>query len=92
MWAAGCVMGEVWGLSPLFPGETDLDQLRRIFAAVGTPDAWLAVRERSGRRHGAETGAGEILLTRVYCVAYGPVSRIAALGTATGHERRGVCD
>ena len=37
-------MGELWGLSPLFPGETDLDQLRRIFTAVGTPDAWLAVR------------------------------------------------
>jgi len=41
MWGAGCIMAEVLTLSPLFPGETDIDQLNRIYSICGTPDVWL---------------------------------------------------
>ena len=29
IWGAGCVVAELLTLSPLFPGETDIDQLHR---------------------------------------------------------------
>jgi len=41
MWGAGCIMGEMLALSPIFPGETDMDQLNRIYSICGTPEVWL---------------------------------------------------
>ena len=41
MWGAGCIMAEMLTLSPMFPGETDIDQLNRIYSVCGTPDVWL---------------------------------------------------
>jgi serine/threonine protein kinase len=41
IWSAGCIMAELLALSPLFPGETDIDQLNRIYSVCGTPDVWL---------------------------------------------------
>jgi serine/threonine protein kinase len=37
MWAIGCVMGELMLRVPLFEGNSDIDQLGRIFAVLGTP-------------------------------------------------------
>jgi hypothetical protein len=34
-------MGELLALTPLFPGETDIDQLNRIYSISGTPDVWI---------------------------------------------------
>ncbi|KAJ1491471.1 kinase-like domain-containing protein [Baffinella frigidus] len=42
LWGAGCVVAELLTLSPLFPGETDIDQLHRVFTLRGTPDAWMS--------------------------------------------------
>ena len=40
MWAVGCILGEMLGEKrPLFPGLTDLSQLRLIFEILGTPSA-----------------------------------------------------
>ena len=41
MWGAGCIFAELMALSPLFPGETDIDQLHRIYCISGTPDVWI---------------------------------------------------
>ncbi|XP_037267474.1 cyclin-dependent kinase 20 [Falco rusticolus] len=42
LWAVGCVFGELLNLSPLFPGESDIEQLCCVLRALGTPSprAW----------------------------------------------------
>ncbi|XP_044736120.1 cyclin-dependent kinase 7 [Chrysoperla carnea] len=42
MWAVGCILAELLLRVPFLPGESDLDQLTRIFQALGTPtpDDW----------------------------------------------------
>ena len=42
MWSIGCVFGELMVRAPMFPGESDLDQLGKIFQTLGTPseDSW----------------------------------------------------
>jgi cell cycle related kinase len=42
MWAAGCVLAELYGLQPLLPGRGDLGQLACTVHALGTVDltAW----------------------------------------------------
>ncbi|XP_076443243.1 cyclin-dependent kinase 7-like [Babylonia areolata] len=37
MWSVGCILGELLTRAPLFPGDTDLDQLCKIFQKTGTP-------------------------------------------------------
>lgn len=37
MWAIGCILAELLLRVPFLPGETDLDQLSRIFQVFGTP-------------------------------------------------------
>mmetsp|Transcript_6564 Transcript_6564/g.24370 ORF Transcript_6564/g.24370 Transcript_6564/m.24370 type:complete len:512 (+) Transcript_6564:199-1734(+) len=45
-WAAGCVLGELVLRKPLFPGQSDIDQLARIFTLLGTPteEIWPGLR------------------------------------------------
>lgn len=38
MWSVGCIFAEFLCMEPLFPGKTEVDQLRRIFKALGTPN------------------------------------------------------
>lgn len=42
MWAIGCILAELLLRVPFLPGESDLDQLSRIFQVLGTPneDNW----------------------------------------------------
>ena len=37
IWGAGCVMFEVMSLTPLFPGNDELDQVHKIHNVLGTP-------------------------------------------------------
>ena len=36
IWAAGCIFAQLFTRAPMFPGETDIDQLSRIFAVLGS--------------------------------------------------------
>lgn len=38
LWAIGCILAELLLRKALLPGETDLDQLSKIFQVMGTPD------------------------------------------------------
>lgn len=38
MWAVGCILAELLLRLPFLPGESDLDQLTKIFQALGTPN------------------------------------------------------
>ncbi|XP_063230163.1 cyclin-dependent kinase 4 [Bacillus rossius redtenbacheri] len=37
LWSCGCIMAELFRRAPLFPGNSEGDQLNRIFEVVGTP-------------------------------------------------------
>eukprot|EP00596_Hydrurales_sp_CCMP1899_P009119 CAMPEP_0119053046 /NCGR_PEP_ID=MMETSP1177-20130426/74156_1 /TAXON_ID=2985 /ORGANISM="Ochromonas sp, Strain CCMP1899" /LENGTH=170 /DNA_ID=CAMNT_0007032847 /DNA_START=567 /DNA_END=1079 /DNA_ORIENTATION=- len=39
MWGVGCIFAEIVLRTPLFPGETDIEQLGKIFNVLGTPTA-----------------------------------------------------
>ncbi|CAB4014761.1 cyclin-dependent kinase 7 [Paramuricea clavata] len=46
IWAVGCILAELLLRVPFLPGESDLDQLSRIFQALGTPteDSWPGMK------------------------------------------------
>lgn len=50
MWSMGCILGEMYYRNPIFPGETDEDQLFKIFGRVGPPSEvnWPGWRELPG--------------------------------------------
>ena len=37
MWSVGCVLAELLGKAPLFPGQDYLDQIKRVISVLGTP-------------------------------------------------------
>ena len=37
IWSAGAVIGELMLLRPLFPGNSDIDQMAKVFQVMGTP-------------------------------------------------------
>ncbi|XP_014816049.1 PREDICTED: cyclin-dependent kinase 2, partial [Calidris pugnax] len=47
IWSLGCIFAPGWGITrrALFPGDSEIDQLFRIFRTLGTPDeaAWPGV-------------------------------------------------
>jgi len=42
IWSAGCIFAEMLSKKPLFPGDSEIDQLFKIFRQMGTPteDIW----------------------------------------------------
>ncbi|XP_064396747.1 cyclin-dependent kinase 2-like [Halichondria panicea] len=38
IWSIGCIFSEMLTRRPLFPGDSEIDQLFRIFRTLGTPD------------------------------------------------------
>ncbi|CAH0550649.1 unnamed protein product [Brassicogethes aeneus] len=38
MWSVGCILGEMINKQPIFPGETDIEQLAIVLGTLGTPN------------------------------------------------------
>lgn len=50
MWSFGCICAELYIGYPIFPGESEQDQLCRIIEMIGMPtDDVLAISERKSR-------------------------------------------
>ncbi|XP_050539861.1 uncharacterized protein LOC126904679 [Daktulosphaira vitifoliae] len=47
LWSLGCIFTEMFTLKPLFPGDSEIDQLFRIFRTLGTPtdETWPGVQK-----------------------------------------------
>ncbi|CAJ0931946.1 unnamed protein product, partial [Mesorhabditis belari] len=47
IWAMGCIFAELLLRNPIFPGESDLDQLVKIYRFLGTPteDDWALMKQ-----------------------------------------------
>ncbi|KAJ1630692.1 Cdc2 cyclin-dependent kinase [Pavlovales sp. CCMP2436] len=39
VWSVACLLGEMLNGRPLFPGDSEIDQLLRVFRGLGTPNA-----------------------------------------------------
>ncbi|KAI9490138.1 kinase-like domain-containing protein [Zychaea mexicana] len=48
MWSLGCILAELYTGYPIFPGESEQEQLACIMEVIGVPDRYLI--ERSSRR------------------------------------------
>lgn len=40
MWSVGCVLAEIATFSVLFEGDSEIEQLFKIFSLLGTPSAY----------------------------------------------------
>jgi serine/threonine protein kinase len=38
MWSVGCIFAEMVNGRPLFPGDSEIDELFRVFRYLGTPN------------------------------------------------------
>ena len=38
MWSIGCILAELFLKKPLFPGDSEIDQIYKIFRVLGTPN------------------------------------------------------
>lgn len=47
MWSVGCIFAELINNRPLFPGDSEIDELFHIFRALGTPnnESWNGVSD-----------------------------------------------
>uniref|UniRef100_A0A915PI43 Cyclin-dependent kinase 7 n=1 Tax=Setaria digitata TaxID=48799 RepID=A0A915PI43_9BILA len=47
MWSVGCIIAELLLRVPIFPGESDIDQLVKIYSVLGTPtvEDWAGLEE-----------------------------------------------
>ncbi|KAJ9419075.1 kinase-like domain-containing protein [Fusarium oxysporum] len=45
MWSVGCIFAEMCTRKPLFPGDSEIDEIFKIFRKLGTPteDVWPGV-------------------------------------------------
>jgi len=39
IWAVGCIMAELYTFRPLFPGNSEIDEIFKICSVLGTPDS-----------------------------------------------------
>lgn len=92
VWSIGCIFAEMVNRAPLFPGDSEIDQLHKIFMALGTPNErmWPGVSElpdfkdtfpKWGLRNIADTvpkmdPLGQDLLSKM--LTYEPSRRIGA--------------
>lgn len=91
MWSLGCIFAEMQTNRTLFPGDSEIDQLYRIFRTLGTPDktSWPEFPKMPEYRHfanfksrGVENYIGNHdplavdLLGKL--LAYNPVTRVSA--------------
>ncbi|BAT97058.1 hypothetical protein VIGAN_09040500 [Vigna angularis var. angularis] len=50
MWAVGAILAELFTLTPLFPGESEIDQLYKIYGILGMPDSSaFTIRENNSQ-------------------------------------------
>jgi serine/threonine protein kinase len=47
MWSVGCIFAELYNQLPLFQGDSEIDQIFKIFRLLGTPteEEWPGVTE-----------------------------------------------
>ncbi|XP_038692942.1 serine/threonine-protein kinase MHK-like isoform X2 [Tripterygium wilfordii] len=60
MWAVGAIVAELFTLSPIFPGESETDQLFKICRILGAPD-WTTFSEAANTYRLVNTSYSDII-------------------------------
>lgn len=69
VWSIGCIFAEMINHAPLFPGDSEIDELFRIFRVLGTPDDDMWPTAGRGGKGGEERRLGwRHSLTFVQCI------------------------
>lgn len=90
VWSLACIITEIFTLSPLFTGDSEIDQLYKIFSIMGTPanETWKDVEQlpnykesfpiykRKGLKSFISDNKLEKLITDM--LTYDPLTRISA--------------
>ena len=63
MWSLGCVLAELFTGNPLFPGESELDQLACMMEVLGAPPSQFATECSRRKTFFAESGAPRLVTT-----------------------------
>lgn len=99
MWSVGCIFAEMAMKSPLFPGDSEIDEIFRIFRTLGTPteNDWPGVKSLPDYKASFPQWAGVSLAKAVPSLdaaglellrgmlVYDPAGRISAK-RGLGHE------
>ncbi|XVE78144.1 hypothetical protein DITRI_Ditri13aG0120200 [Diplodiscus trichospermus] len=64
MWAVGAILAELFTSSPIFPGESEIDQLYKICCVLGAPD-WTSFPEAKNLSRLINMSYSEILRTNL---------------------------
>ncbi|OMO66019.1 hypothetical protein CCACVL1_21318 [Corchorus capsularis] len=64
MWAVGAILAELFTSSPIFPGESEIDQLYKICCVLGAPD-WTSFPEATNISRLINISYSEILPTNL---------------------------
>lgn len=90
VWSLACIMAEMWTLTPLFMGDSEIDQLYKIYSVLGTPtnEVWEGVEllprynkdaARIRRRPFGIPTADKLLVSVIEkMLVYNPLNRITA--------------
>ncbi|KAH9169911.1 kinase-like domain-containing protein [Lactarius sanguifluus] len=91
IWSVGCIFAELMLRTPYLPGETDMDQLKTIFRALGTPteEEWpghtklpdyvsIGQFPRTPLRDLFTAATADTLNLLSKCIVYEPRKRISA--------------
>ena len=91
IWSLGCIFAEMMMLRPMFQGDSEIDQLYRIFRQFGTPDTtvWKNIHQLPDYKESFPKWERQVLPSRIYndndaidlfqsMVKYDPDERISA--------------
>ncbi|XP_047972714.1 serine/threonine-protein kinase MHK-like isoform X1 [Salvia hispanica] len=62
MWAVGAILSELFTLHPIFPGESEIDQLYKICCVLGAPD-WRAFPQATNISRLVDISYSEVMPT-----------------------------
>lgn len=69
VWGAGCIIAEMISGNPLFPGDSEIDQLFKIFKVLGTPtdESWPGFTKLPGYQPTFPKFPGQDLAEALHC-------------------------
>jgi serine/threonine protein kinase len=84
VWSVGCIMAELLGRKPLFPGKDYVDQLKLIIKTLGTPseDDLSFINSSKARAYCRQQQVAEVRRARTQGAAAGAAAAAAAAATA----------